>query len=191
MEFYVKRKTLSHSDDELQHFGILGMKWGVRRYQNYDGTLTDAGKKRNMKIDNKISKIEEENKRKLEEYNNLIINGLYAGAPIDLIMKVQGFQVEDQAKIKQKIKKLEDKKIKELPKIRDESGRFTKEYKDEALKDAIEKDRYNIDFLEFIQNKTYLSSNDPKQKEKRLKEYEIFLNSDDPYSYRPPKGDEE
>lgn len=29
---------------ELQHHGILGQRWGVRRYQNYDGTLTDAGK---------------------------------------------------------------------------------------------------------------------------------------------------
>ena len=31
---------------ELQHHGILGMKWGVRRYQNEDGSLTEAGKKR-------------------------------------------------------------------------------------------------------------------------------------------------
>ena len=31
---------------ELYHAGIKGMKWGVRRYQNKDGSLTPAGKKR-------------------------------------------------------------------------------------------------------------------------------------------------
>lgn len=33
-------------ESELYHYGILGMHWGIRRYQNKDGTLTEAGKKR-------------------------------------------------------------------------------------------------------------------------------------------------
>lgn len=35
--------------NELKHEGLKGMKWGVRRYRNYDGTLTEAGKKRYYK----------------------------------------------------------------------------------------------------------------------------------------------
>lgn len=33
-------------DNELIHWGVKGQKWGVRRYQNKDGSLTAAGKKR-------------------------------------------------------------------------------------------------------------------------------------------------
>lgn len=30
--------------NELYHHGIKGQKWGIRRYQNQDGSLTDAGR---------------------------------------------------------------------------------------------------------------------------------------------------
>lgn len=33
-------------DRYLQHYGIPGMKWGIRRFRNKDGSLTEAGKKR-------------------------------------------------------------------------------------------------------------------------------------------------
>ena len=48
--------------DELTHWGIKGQKWGVRRYQNEDGTLTEAGKKR-YRYQNPDGSLTEEGKR--------------------------------------------------------------------------------------------------------------------------------
>lgn len=38
--------TINGKEFELQHYGVKGMRWGIRRYQKKDGSLTSAGKKR-------------------------------------------------------------------------------------------------------------------------------------------------
>lgn len=42
---HANRAYVEEHKDELMHWGIKGQKWGIRRYQNPDGTLTEEGKK--------------------------------------------------------------------------------------------------------------------------------------------------
>ena len=53
----------------IYHHGIKGQKWGVRRYQNEDGTLTAAGKKRYAEEEDK--KVREERKQDAKNRRNL------------------------------------------------------------------------------------------------------------------------
>lgn len=61
-------------ENVLSHHGIKGQKWGVRRYQNYDGTLTFAGKKRALSIQNAYTELSK-NKKYHDKDGNLTYEG--------------------------------------------------------------------------------------------------------------------
>lgn len=60
-------------DDELCHHGIRGMRWGIRRYQNKDGSLTPRGKKRydaelkKVRAEEKVLKTRQATRAKIEK----------------------------------------------------------------------------------------------------------------------------
>ena len=61
---------------ELKHWGIKGMKWGIRRYQNKDGSLTRAGKKRqadNLEKARQAKKAKQDEIREREEKRSKLL----------------------------------------------------------------------------------------------------------------------
>lgn len=74
--------------NELMHYGVLGMRWGVRRYQNKDGALTTAGKKRLSKDKDKAEK--KERKVALKNRRSL--------SDVDLKKKIERLKIEKEFK---------------------------------------------------------------------------------------------
>ena len=104
--------------NELQHWGIKGQKWGVRRYQNSDGSLTPAGIKRYRDEAGDIERRLNTNKREMtaDDYQNAIKKTKSVGEGIDSVRKFNddGKKLKDPAmerRIRKSTEQMSDKEL--------------------------------------------------------------------------------
>lgn len=109
--------------NEIEHHGVLGMRWGIRRYQNKDGSLTSAGKKRYIKQKEKLDSYKE---RQVHKVNKSISNKydkvvkMLQNDPKNVVLLTEKRQIENYLKAEKKeISKLT---IKDMNKERLKNG---------------------------------------------------------------------
>lgn len=117
--------------NELYHWGVKGMKWGVRRYQNKDGSLTKAGERR-------YSRDLRERQDKNEKNTNVDANR-WVREDLNRSKTLSN----EGANLARNTKKLVDDSIKNTPKTKmDLSSMSDKEMRD-AINRAILEKQYN------------------------------------------------
>lgn len=164
MEYLITR---GESQNELMHWGKKGQKWGVRRYQNPDGTLTEAGKKRYAR-DAREKGYKEYDESTGVRYKNTkkgrddldVDAGRYVKEDLERTKNL----TENTGRLTSDIKRITDKSIKNAPRPRMDLSNMT----EKEMRDAI-----NREFLERQYNDMFAPQAQTKGRERVSKVMEV------------------
>lgn len=129
--------------DNIEHHGIKGQKWGVRKYQNPDGTLTPAGKARYGT---------EENFKKAQDYKSGLRDATIAGGLIGrAIYKKKHARPEEDKEAGKKVLASEkaNDKAKRMAEHFDKNGKMKIHSSDTSVTKEVKKDYNNLSDREF------------------------------------------
>ena len=94
------------NNDELYHHGVKGQRWGVRRYQNADGTLTSAGMKRyDYKTSDAYKNASAYDRRKMTNTHSNLSNYVGKKSANKIMYKKHNNMYKDESEYKKDIKK--------------------------------------------------------------------------------------
>lgn len=133
-------------NNELTHWGIKGQKWGVRKYQNKDGSLTPAGKQRYGSKENFES-----------QYNEDVKTGLKATKKVvDGSKDLTRASKEREGERSRKRQRAADKALEEA--VRDKARSMT----DQELRDAVNRLNMEENYTRMMQNRERIEVGESK-----------------------------
>lgn len=173
--------NMNHSDlideDFLAHFGIRGQKWGIRRYQNPDGSLTPEGRihygVKGTKSGWEADRVAESYNKEGKYYHLHTETGWPGSSPTYYIEEYKG----DPKNLKPSSKSVQDERIEKYKQERINENKA-------KLEEAKNKDIYELNFLETIQSDYREEPGAPNTKaiqQWRLNEYRKYLEDREKY----------